>query len=70
MLRRASFPVWCVGRGSPPGWGGGLIPDWWGKGLESCGTGRLASNGGGSLVIDRLWGFLSGGGEYFILHWD
>lgn len=47
-----------------------MIPDWWGKGLESCGTGRLASNGGGSLVIDWLWGFLTGGGEYFVLHWD
>lgn len=47
-----------------------MIPDWWGEGLESCGTGRLVSNGGGSLVIDWLWGFLSGGGEYFVLHWD
>lgn len=70
MLRRASFSVWSVSRGSPPGWGGGLIPDWWGEGLESCGTGRFVGYGGGSLIIYGLWGFLIGGGEYFVLHWD
>lgn len=70
MLRRVFFFVWCVCRGFFFGWGGGLIFDWWGKGLEFCGTRRFASNGGGSFVIDWFWGFFSGGGEYFVLYWD
>lgn len=64
------FFVWCVCRGFFFGWGGGLIFDWWGKGLEFCGTGRFGSNGGGSFVFDWFWGFFSGGGEYFVLYWD
>lgn len=70
MLRGVFFFVWCVCRGFFFGWGGGLIFDWWGEGLEFCGTGRFVSNGGGSFVIDWFWGFFSGGGEYFVLYWD